>query len=135
MKTHLSYLMGAENIRDEDLTNLQIEIARNADSEARMLKIPDTSLTQYIELIREKLTRGFWNEIVGPEHIIFLFKFRDGHVEEYTLSSENESQVDRLCAEFNNEQPENTTNVYKYVADNDFYHDFMMEHYADMINR
>lgn len=30
---------------------------------------------------------------------------------------------------------EKTANVYKYISDNKFYHDFMMEHYADLINR
>ncbi|MBI2676482.1 MAG: hypothetical protein HYX21_00805 [Candidatus Yanofskybacteria bacterium] len=131
----LSYLMEAEKIQDGDLEGLGIEIKdRTADGD-RMLVIPDDRLPQYIELVKDKLTNGFWNEIVGEKDIIFIFKFQDGHIEEYKLSPENEREIDKLCAEFNNEPPDKTTNVYKYISDNKFYHDFMMEHYKDMIER
>ena len=131
----LSYLMGAEDIQDKELEDLGVEIKDRKPDGDRMLIIPDEKLSQYTELIKAKLTNGFWNEIVGEKEIIFIFKFQDGHIEEYKLFPENEGEIDKLCAEFNNEPPEKTANVYKYISDNKFYHDFMMEHYADMINR
>jgi hypothetical protein len=92
-------------------------------------------LSPYIELIKAKLDDGFWNEIVGATEIIFIFKFRDGSIKKYRLSPENEREINDLCIKFNNEPPDLTPNVYKYISDNKFYHDFMMENYADMINR
>lgn len=133
--TYLSYLMGADQITDQDLQNLNIEIADRAESGSRMLKIPDNNISAYKELIKEKLNNGFWNEMIGENNISFIFKFKDGTTKEIALSPETESEIDKLCAEFNNETPDKTANVYKYLSENEFYHDFMHQHYSDMINR
>ena len=127
--------MGGENITDDNLASLGVETVGKTESDSRKLKIPKESLEKYIELAKTKLTKGFWNEIVGPEEILFIFRFKDGHIEEYILSLENEAQISKLCTQFNNDPPEKTANVYKYITNNDFYHDFMLEHYANMINR
>lgn len=135
MSYYLSYLMGAEKIEDRKLENLDIKLEGRTAENYRMLKIPEEKLPQYFELIKSKMTNGFWNEVIGNKEIIFIFKFNDGSVKEYRLSPENEQEIDNLCAEFNNEPPDKTANVYKYISDNKFYHDFMIEHYSDMINR
>lgn len=135
MDYYLSHLMGAENIKDNDLTDLGVSIEETKSDGDRCLKISEDKLPQYIQLIKDKLDNGFWNEIVGEKEIIFVFKFKDGSAEEHILSPENEQEIDRLCAEFNNEPPEKTANVYKYISENKFYHDFMTKHYADLINR
>ena len=135
MSYYLSYLMGAENIKDNDFIGLGISIEGIKSDGDRCLKISADKLPQYIQLIKDKLDNGFWNEVVGEQEVIFIFKFKDGSTKEYRLSAENEQEIDKLCAEFNNEPPEKTANVYKYISDNRFYHDFMMEHYADLINR
>lgn len=127
--------MGAENIEDEDLTDLDISIEEKMPDGDRTLKIPEEKIGDYIELIKTKLNNGFWNEVIGAKEIIFIFKFKDGSIREYKLSPENEQEIDKLCAKFNNEPPEKTANVYKYISDNKFYHDFMMEHYGGLINR
>lgn len=135
MPYYLSYLMGAEKIEDKELEILDIKI-ENKDSDGdRSIKIPEERLSQYIELVKTKMSDGFWNEIIGEKEILFIFKFKDGNIKEYELSPENEQEIDKLCAEFNNEPPDKTANVYKYISDNKFYHDFMIEHYSDMINR
>ena len=135
MANNLSYLMGAENIKDTELESLGVEIKETKPDGDRTLIITDEKLSQYIELIKSKLTNAFWNEIVGEKEIIFIFKFKDGHSEEYKLSLDNEREIDKLCAEFNNEPSDKTANVYKYISDNKFYHDFMIKHYKDMIVR
>ncbi len=127
--------MGAEKIQDKELESLAIEIKYRKPDGIRMLIIPDEKLAQYIELIKAKLTTGFWNEVVGENEIIFIFKFNDGKIKEYALSPANEKEIDDLCIEFNNEPPDLTPNVYKYISENKFYHDFMVEHYKDMIER
>lgn len=134
-KIRLSYLMGAENIQDKELEDLGIKIVDTTPDGDRMLKVSEKELARYIELIKIKLANGFWNEIIGDKEIIFIFKFKDGSVKEYKLSPGNEQEIDQLCAEFNNEPPDKTANVYKYISDNKFYHDFMVEHYSNMIHR
>lgn len=127
--------MGANKISDQELTALGVEIVDKTDSESRKLKIPSESIETYKSLIQEKMTSGFWNEFLDENNIHFIFKYENGDVEEYTLSPKNENKIDALCAKLNNEPPEKTANVYKYISDNDFYHDFMMEHYREMIER
>ena len=127
--------MGGANIQGSQLEVLNIQIKEKDSDGDRKLIIPAKSLAQYIELIKTELTPGFWNEIIGAEEIIFIFKLKDKTIKEYKLSSENEQEIDKLCAELNNEPSDKTANVYKYISENSFYHDFMMEHYAKMINR
>lgn len=132
---YLSYLMGGDDISDDEIKLLSISIEEKSSDGNRSLKIPKEKLTQYMELIETKLSRGFWNEIVGTGEIIFVFKFNDGSIKKYILSPENEQEIDKLCAKFNNEPADKTANVYKYISENKFYHDFMLEHYSDLINR
>ncbi len=132
---YLSYLMGAEDIEDSKLVDLGIEIVSKKESGSRELKIPSAKLDEYIELIKRNLSAGFWNEIIGAGEIMFIFKFKDGKVQEFTLSIKNESEIDKLCAEFNDEKPDDIPNVYKYLSENEFYHDFMIEHYSTLVNR
>lgn len=132
---YLSYLMGARDISNEEIKSLDISIEDWNDDGDRSLKIPEEKLSQYIELIKAKLSRGFWNEIIGAKEILFIFKFKDGSTKEYKLSPKNEQEVNKLCAKFNNEPADKTANVYKYISDNKFYHDFMIEHYSNLINR
>jgi len=127
--------MGAEQIEDNELEGLDIKIEGKTSDNSRMLKISEEKIPQYIKLIKAKLTNGFWNEVIGAKEIIFIFKFNDGSIKKFKLSPENEKEIDKLCAKFNNEPPDKTANVYKYISDNKFYHDFMIKHYSDMINR
>ena len=132
---YLSFLMGAENITDNDIAVLGVEIVETKEDGDKTLKIPTEKLPWYIELIKTKLDNGFWNEIVGDKEIIFIFKFKDGSIKEYKLSTENEAEISKLCSEFANAPQDKTANVYKYISANKFYHDFMMEHYKEMIAR
>lgn len=132
---YLSFLMGASGVQDSDLEALDIEIVEKDSDGDRKLKIPVVNLPAYLGLIKSGLNPGFWNEVIGAEEIVFVFKFKDGTTKEYKLSLKAEGEIDKLCAEFNNEPPDKTANVYKYLSENKFYHDFMMEHYKDMIER
>lgn len=51
------------------------------------------------------------------------------------LSLENETEIDRLGAEFNNQPVDRHPNVYKWLSENEFYRDFMLDHYSGLINR
>lgn len=132
---YLSYLMGAKTVQDSELEHRGIRIKGKSESGSLMLEIPSASLGSYIELVKKKLEEGFWNEIVGEKEILFIFKFKGAEIQEFKLSPENEAEVGKLCMEFNHEPPGKTDIVYKYLSENSFYHDFMMKHYGDLINR
>ena len=131
---YLSYLMGAKDIQDQELGDLDIEIKKTDDGD-RMLNIPQESVSRYMDLIKAKLTPGFWNEAVGEKEILFVFKFKDGSLKESKLTEDTEGEIDKLCAQFANESPDKTANVYKFISENDFYKDFMLAHYSTQINR
>lgn len=127
--------MGAKEITDQDLNELDIEIVGKTESGSRKLKIPSERIEEYRNLIRTKMDPGFWNEFLDKKGIYFIFKFENGDIKEYTLSPDNEQKIDNLCIKFNNEPPDKTANVYKYISENDFYRDFMWKHYQKMIER
>lgn len=135
MNTYLSYLMGADKISDQELTDLGIFIQETRESGSRKLQIPISAIEQYKDLICNKLNAGFWNETVGSDGIFFIFKFKDGTIKQFTLDVNNEHEIDKLCASFNNEPADKTANVYKYLSENAFYHDLMIQHYSELINR
>lgn len=135
MPHYLSYLMGADKITNDDLLGLDIKIIETRESGSRKLEIPEKSIENYKKLICDKLNAGFWNEIVGQKEIFYIFRFPDSSVKTFTLSVENEPEVDALCAKFNNEPAGKTANVYKYLSENDFYHDVMLKYYVDLVNR
>jgi hypothetical protein len=127
--------MGAAEIQDKELSDIGIKILGKSQSGSRKLKLSTDHLSQYINLVKTKLTNGFWNEVVGSDDIVFVFKFKDGKVRELTLKPSNEKVISELCSKFNGDPLDKTTNVYKYVSENDFYRDFMLEHYSNLINR
>lgn len=94
-----SYLMGAENISDEDLTVLGIDIVETKSDGDRCIVIPSQKLKEYEKLIVSKLTDGFWNEYIGDE-AVFLFKFKDGKIKRLVLSQETVEEIDKLADEF-----------------------------------
>jgi len=127
--------MGAEGIKDKELTDLGVIIVGKTGSGDRKLKISKENIGAYKALVAEKMTLGFWNEFLDEEGIYFIFKLENGDIKEYMLSPSNEQEIDELCAKLNNESPDKTANVYKYIAENDFYHDFMIRHYKEMVER
>ena len=97
MTYYLSYLMGATAIQDQELEAFNIEIIEKTGDSSRKLKIPQEHLSEYIKLVKTKLTGGFWNEIVGNDRIKFLFKFN--RLDEYSTALQRvERSADRRCA-------------------------------------
>jgi hypothetical protein len=68
-----------------------------------------------------KLTPGFWNDIVGRQEILFIFKLADGTVAELALSDATRSEIARLCTSLNNDPIEKTSDMPHYLAGNPFY--------------
>ncbi len=132
---YLSYLLGASKITDQDLLNLNIYIVEKPESGSRKIEIPNKSIEEYKNLIKIKLDPGFWNECISKNEIYFIFKFKDSAIKEFELSPDNEQEIDDLCARFNSEPPDKTANIYKYLSENEFYHNLMYRHYQVLIER
>lgn len=127
---YLSFLMGVDAIADEDLTNLGVKILERHGSAARGLLVPASSLSPYSALVRERLSPGFWNEIVGRQGILFIFKLADGTVREFALSEATSSEISQLCSSLNDDPIEKTSDLPRYLSGNLFYKDLIAALYT-----
>jgi hypothetical protein len=126
----LSFLMGARAISDEELSRLGVEIVTRVGSGIRGLLVPDRSLQAYRELIRLKLSAGFWTETVGRSEIFFQFKLEDGALEERAYSATNREEIALLCSKLNGDPLEKTSDIPGYLARNPFYRELMVTHHG-----
>jgi len=120
----ISYLMGGEHISDEDLTAIGVRIA-GTDGDSRMLEIPADRLAAYQDLIRAKLSPGFWNEYIGVQ-TGFIFKHTDGTLEEFSRIEPRYDRIVELCAQFANEKVENVGNLWSYLLQNPWYREWLL---------
>ncbi len=127
---YISLLMGAPDVSDAELSELGVEVRERFGSNVRGLLVPARSLPAYQQLVRAKLEPGFWNDLVGPDEIIFLFKLRDGVVRELTLSESNRREIARLCSSLNGDPIEKTSDLPAYFAAHPFYREAMVEYYC-----
>jgi hypothetical protein len=127
---YLSFLMGVDAIADDDLTNLGVKILERHGSAARGLLVPASSLSPYSALVRERLSPGFWNEIVGRQGILFIFKLTDGTIREFALSEATSSEISQLCSSLNDDPIEKTSDLPRYLSGNLFYKDLIAALYT-----
>ena len=127
---YLSLLMGAEAISDKEITDLGATILKGAGTPFRGLLVPAGSLPAYKALIREKLTPGFWNDILGRHEILFIFKLKDGSVRELAFSEATRPEIARLCSLLNNDPIEKTSDMPRYLAGNTFYRELIEAFHA-----
>lgn len=122
-----SVLMGAENISDQELLELNIEIKPSDDPEIRKLIIPKASFALYSDLIIRKLNPGFWNDVVSTDEVHFIFKMPNGEVKKFILSENNRLEIAKLCSQLNGDPIEKTSDLLNYLAENEFYSKFISQ--------
>jgi len=122
---YLSFLMGADGIADHELRDLGVKILEGAGKPFRGVLVPEDSLSAYKALVREKITPGYWNDILGRHEILFIFKLGDGTIRELTLSETTRSEIAHLCSSLNKDPIEKTSDVRQYLAGNPFYRDLI----------
>jgi len=124
-----SYLMGGEEISDDELRAVGIEINEVLENGDRKITIPRRAVSQYEELINSKMTPGFWNEYIGDD-IVFIFKHPTGRIERIVLTPQTNDHIDKLAAEFSansdlstrgKEHTQKNENVWKWLAKNSWY--------------
>jgi len=129
-REYLSLLMGAPSLSEAALLAAGVRILERYGENLLGLLVPADSVPAYKELVRDGLQPGFWNDLVSPEEIVFVFKFRDGTVREFVLDDENRAEISVLCSEFNGDPPEKTRDLPNYFAANRFYRDVMVAHHG-----
>jgi hypothetical protein len=127
---HLSFLMGADAITDDALTNLGVKILERYGSASRGLLVPAASLSLYSALVRERLSAGFWNEIVGRQQILFIFKLPDGTVREVAVSEATSSEIAQLCSSLNGDPIVKTSDLPRYLSGNPLHEELIAAFYA-----
>ncbi len=127
---YLSLLMGAPSLSEAALRGAGVEVLERHGENLLGLLVPSDSVPAYKELVRDCLQPGFWNDLVSPEQIIFVFKLRDGTVREYVLNDENRAEISALCSEFNGDPLSKTSDLPNYFAANPFYRDVMIAHHG-----
>ena len=128
---YLSFLMGADAIADDELTHLGIDVLQGAGSPFRGLLIPKKSLAAYRALVRQKITPGFWNDIVGRQDVFFIFKLADGTIRELALSEATRSEIAQLCSSLKKDPIEKTSDMPRYLSGNPFYRELIDVFHAD----
>jgi len=124
---YLSLLMAAPDISDDELNSIGVRILQTFGSGIRGLLVPSQSLPEYKAVIREKLTNGFWNEMVSREEMHFMFKLSDGTLKELRYSGETRAEIAQLCTALNDDPIERTSDMPRYLADNVFYRDVAVQ--------
>lgn len=126
LSKYRSYLMGAKNITEDDLSKIGASFIKINDSSYKVEILRD-KLDEYRTLIKEKMGNGYWNEVVGDE-IWFTFKSKSGEVEEMILDwTKNKDYIAQKCAEYSGDPLEKTMNLWSYLASNDWYTDLMIQ--------
>ena len=130
---YLSFLMGADAIAADELNHLGIDVLQGAGSPFRGLLIPGKSPAAYRALVRQKITPGFWNDIVGRQHVLFIFKLADGTIRELALSEATRSEIAQLCSSLNKDPIEKTSDMPRYLAGNPFYRELIAAFHAGSV--
>ena len=129
-REYLSLLMGAPSLSEVALRGAGVEVLERYGENLLGLLVPSDSVPAYKGLVRDYLQPGFWNDLVSPEEIIFVFKLRDGTITEYVLHDENRAEISALCSELNGDPLDETSDLPNYFAANSFYRDVMVAHHG-----
>ena len=127
---YISLLMGAPTLTEAELRDVGVTILERFRPDLLGLLVGRDCIQRYKELVRERLEPGFWNDLVSPDEILFVFKLADGTVKEFTLSEQNREEISRICSELNGDPLEKTSDLPRYFAANPFYRDVMVACYG-----
>ena len=130
---YLSLLMNAPSLTEAQLEEAGVRIVERFGPNVLGLLIESSCIPAYQGLVRDRLQPGYWNESVGRDEILFVFKLVSGAIEEFTLSEENQGKISRLCSELNGEPPEKTSDLPAYLAAHPFYADAMIACHGTLV--
>ncbi len=119
-----SFVMG---VSEEDMINLGVEIVEKTDNGFFKILIPQEKIDSYASFIRERMNPHFWNEFSTPKGFHFIFKHKNGKIEELDLNADTNDLIDRYGMTFNDKLVQSPAqNVYSWLAENSFYKDLLI---------
>lgn len=119
-----SFIMGVE---EAPLKKLGIKIIEKTNKGFFKIKIPFEKLEEYKEFIRKNMKPDFWNEFSTKNGFYFIFKHKNGKMEEMKLNEKTNNIIDKYGMIFNGEKTKkNPENVYNWLAENDFYKELLI---------
>lgn len=131
-----SFIMGTDEINEMDLQNLGCEILEKTKDGFFKVSFPFSIIEDYKKFIVDRMTPGFWNEFSHHNGFCFIFKHKDGSIEEFELNPENNNKIDEYGMTFNGEKPKDIPeNVYSWLAKNSLYKTILCSaNYGMLIN-
>jgi len=122
-----SFVMGLD---EGSLRSLGVSILEKTEGGSLKIKIPFEKLEEYKKLVRSSMQSGFWNEFSTSKGFYFIFKHKDGHLEEMELNEKTNDLIDEYGSTFNGARvPEKFENVYSWpswTAEDAFYHELLI---------
>jgi leucyl-tRNA synthetase len=126
-KESRSFVMGLD---EGALKNIGVSILGKTKENFFKIKIPYEKLEEYKELVRKNMQSGFWNEFSTSKGFYFIFKHKDGRIEEMELNEATNDLIDKYGATFNDKEiPERPRNVYSWsdwIDEDAFYHELLI---------
>ena len=100
-------IVWGQNITKNDLENIGVKIIEEIKTNnveynemIRKVEIPLEKINDFEKLILEKVSKGYWNEYVGPDGVIYNFKQTDTTSKRIKLSVDTEKEIAKFCYEF-----------------------------------
>ncbi len=123
-KESYSFVMG---IDEKTIKDVGVQIVEKTKDGFFKIKIPFDKLEDYKKFIRKNLQSGFWNEFSTEDGFYFIFKHKDGKIEEMKLNETTNRLIDKYGMTFNDEKPKvKHENVYSWLAKNDLYKELLI---------
>ncbi len=120
--TAISYIMGQGEITLSDIEAIGGKIEQITPAGHLCVTFPLENAAEFEKLVTNKMTPGFWNEYLGSEKPVFIFKHKDGKTERFELDDTTEEKIRKLGNRFNNNQDDNPKeNVWDWLKGNSWY--------------
>lgn len=120
-KNYYSYVMGISR-EILILKEYDFEIEKEFDIEENRnnyrIIFPVDKFELYEEFIVKNLEKGYWNEYLNNEKVVFIFKFEDGSAKKYVLTDKNHDEILELCCKFAEFE---FKSIKEMLLSNDFY--------------
>jgi len=128
-----SFVMG---ISEEELKKNGVKIVEETERGFLKVTIPFNKIEDYKKLVRKTMKPKFWNEFSTDKGFYFIFKHKDGQLEELELNEKTNNLIDKYGATFNDKKPSQVPqDVYSWLSKNDFYKSLLIHtEYGILIN-
>jgi GTP-binding protein LepA len=124
-----SYVMGIDDNYAAKLKDLSSHFEEDGNN--YKISVSANNLSRYEELIKEALSPGYWNDIIMPNKVRFIFKDKAGNIKEYDWDKNNENEILSLA---NSYASASFKDVKSMLEGNSWYADANLDARLDSMN-